>query len=104
MGEGLALPGGGHDHVDPVGSQSHPSPAGARHDNVAILALPRDVDLGLRIVLQSNLGLAAFPDDLSKKCRGYFQYGFEITILQLFNTVSVTLVTLIIGLNKKESG
>ena len=101
MGEGLALPGGGHDHVDPVGRQSHPSLAGPRHDNVAILPPPRDVDLGLAIILQSNLGLAAFPDDLSKKCRGYFQYGFEITILQLFNTVSVTLVTLIIGLNEK---
>ena len=104
MGEGLALPGGGHDHVDPVGSQSNSSPAGASHDNVAILPLPRDVDLGLSIILQSNFGLAAFPDDLSKKCRGYFQYGFEITILQLFNTVSVTLVTLIIGLIKKKGG
>ena len=89
--------------TDPVGCQSNSSPAGASHDNVAILPLPRDVDLGLRVILQSNFGLAAFPDDLREKCRGYFQYGFEMTILQLFNTVSVTLVTLIIiGLNKKE--
>ena len=104
MGERLALPCGGHDHVDPVGSQSYTSPAGASHDNVAILPLPRDVDLGLRIILQSNFGLAAFPNDLSEKCRGYFQHGFEMTVLQLFNTVSVTLVTLIIGLNKKDRG